>query len=36
MRATNAFDKAYPLYQSVFNWRQDLEMELGKTGATRN
>lgn len=32
MRTASAFDQAYPLTQSVFNWCQDLEMELGNAG----
>jgi len=32
MRTTEAFDNAYPLFQLVFNWCQDLEMELGNAG----
>jgi tetratricopeptide (TPR) repeat protein len=33
MRTARAFDQAHPLFQSVFNWCQDLEMELGNAGA---
>lgn len=29
MRTPSAFDQAHPLLQAVFNWSQDLEMELG-------
>jgi len=32
-RTATAFDRAHPLVQSVFNWCQDLEMELGNAGA---
>ena len=32
MRTPAAFDQAHPLGQSVFNWCQDLEMELGNAG----
>ena len=32
MRATDDFDLAYPLTQSVSNWISDVEMELGNAG----
>jgi tetratricopeptide (TPR) repeat protein len=32
MRTPEAFDRAYPLAQSVFNWTSDMEMELGNAG----
>jgi tetratricopeptide (TPR) repeat protein len=32
MRSSHAFNRAYPLFQSVFNWSSDMEMELGNAG----
>jgi hypothetical protein len=32
MRSTRAFDRAYRLTQSDFNWTRDMEMELGNAG----
>ena len=31
-RTTDAFDRTYGMTQSIFNWCQDLEMELGNAG----
>ena len=32
MRSVDDFDRTYPLYQSIFNWAGDMEMELGNAG----
>jgi tetratricopeptide (TPR) repeat protein len=32
MRSTDAFDRAYPLTQSVSDWTSEMEMELGNAG----